>query len=57
MREEYRELIAIQLVALPQSGILKSPGTPEPKRFASKATVWWSPPRSSPEMLTPLADR
>ncbi|NLS17199.1 amidohydrolase family protein [Rhizobium sp. P40RR-XXII] len=29
VREEYRELIDIQLVAFPQSGILKSPGTPE----------------------------
>ncbi|SCB07342.1 amidohydrolase family protein [Rhizobium multihospitium] len=29
VREEYRDLIDIQLVAFPQSGILKSPGTPE----------------------------
>ncbi|WP_316177405.1 MULTISPECIES: amidohydrolase family protein [unclassified Bradyrhizobium] len=29
VREEYRELIEIQLVAFPQSGILKSAGTPE----------------------------
>ena len=29
VREEYRELIDIQLVAFPQSGILKSPGTPQ----------------------------
>lgn len=29
VREEYRDLIEIQLVAFPQSGILKSPGTPE----------------------------
>ena len=29
VRDEYRELIEIQLVAFPQSGILKSPGTPE----------------------------
>lgn len=29
VREEYRELIDIQLVAFPQRGILKSPGTPE----------------------------
>jgi cytosine deaminase len=29
VREEYRGLIDIQLVAFPQSGILKSPGTPE----------------------------
>ena len=28
VREEYRDLIDIQLVAFPQSGILKSPGTP-----------------------------
>ncbi|CAN7195224.1 amidohydrolase family protein [Rhizobium sp. LjRoot30] len=29
VREEYRDHIDIQLVAFPQSGILKSPGTPE----------------------------
>jgi cytosine deaminase len=29
IREEYRNIIDIQLVAFPQSGILKSPGTPE----------------------------
>ena len=29
VREEYRDLIEIQLVAFPQSGILRSPGTPE----------------------------
>lgn len=29
VREEYRGLIDIQLVAFPQSGILKSPGTPQ----------------------------
>lgn len=29
VREEYRGIIDIQLVAFPQSGILKSPGTPE----------------------------
>ena len=29
VREEYKDLIDIQLVAFPQSGILKSPGTPE----------------------------
>lgn len=29
VREEYRDMIDIQLVAFPQSGILKSPGTPE----------------------------
>jgi len=29
VREEYKELIEIQLVAFPQSGILKSPGTPD----------------------------
>lgn len=29
VREAYRDLIDIQLVAFPQSGILKSPGTPE----------------------------
>ena len=29
VREQYRELIDIQLVAFPQSGILSSPGTPE----------------------------
>lgn len=29
VREDYRDLIDIQLVAFPQSGILKSPGTPE----------------------------
>jgi cytosine deaminase len=29
VREEYKYLIDIQLVAFPQSGILKSPGTPE----------------------------
>ncbi|TCL69478.1 amidohydrolase family protein [Rhizobium sp. BK251] len=29
VRDEYRDLIDIQLVAFPQSGILKSPGTPE----------------------------
>ncbi|MDQ0321076.1 cytosine deaminase [Pararhizobium capsulatum DSM 1112] len=29
VREEYKGLIDIQLVAFPQSGILKSPGTPE----------------------------
>jgi cytosine deaminase len=29
IREEYRGIIDIQLVAFPQSGILKSPGTPE----------------------------
>ncbi|TIW70700.1 MAG: metal-dependent hydrolase [Mesorhizobium sp.] len=29
IREKYRELIDIQLVAFPQSGILSSPGTPE----------------------------
>lgn len=29
VREEYRNLIDIQLVAFPQSGILKSPGTPQ----------------------------
>jgi len=29
IREEYRDIINIQLVAFPQSGILKSPGTPE----------------------------
>lgn len=29
VREEYSRLIDIQLVAFPQSGILKSPGTPE----------------------------
>lgn len=29
VREEYRDLIDIQLVAFPQSGILKSTGTPE----------------------------
>ena len=29
VREEYADLIEIQLVAFPQSGILKSPGTPE----------------------------
>ena len=28
VREEYRDVIDIQLVAFPQSGILKSPGTP-----------------------------
>jgi len=28
IREEYRDIIDIQLVAFPQSGILKSPGTP-----------------------------
>jgi cytosine deaminase len=29
IREEYRDVIDIQLVAFPQGGILKSPGTPE----------------------------
>lgn len=29
VREDYRDLIDIQLVAFPQSGILKSPGTQE----------------------------
>ncbi len=29
VREEYRQLIDIQLVAFPQSGILSSPGTPQ----------------------------
>ncbi|KQS78849.1 cytosine deaminase [Rhizobium sp. Leaf384] len=29
VREDYRDLIDIQLVAFPQSGILKSPGTPD----------------------------
>lgn len=29
VREQYKEIIDIQLVAFPQSGILKSPGTPE----------------------------
>lgn len=29
VREDYRDIIDIQLVAFPQSGILKSPGTPE----------------------------
>lgn len=29
VREEYRDLIDIQIVAFPQSGILSSPGTPE----------------------------
>ncbi len=29
VREQYRDIIDIQLVAFPQSGILKSPGTPE----------------------------
>lgn len=29
VREDYRDLIDIQLVAFPQSGILKSPGTPQ----------------------------
>ncbi len=29
VREEYQDMIDIQLVAFPQSGILKSPGTPE----------------------------
>lgn len=29
IREEYRDIVDIQLVAFPQSGILKSPGTPE----------------------------
>jgi cytosine deaminase len=29
VREKYRDIIDIQLVAFPQSGILKSPGTPE----------------------------
>jgi cytosine deaminase len=29
VREDYKEIIDIQLVAFPQSGILKSPGTPE----------------------------
>lgn len=29
VKEQYRDLIDIQLVAFPQSGILKSPGTPE----------------------------
>lgn len=29
IREAYRDIIDIQLVAFPQSGILKSPGTPE----------------------------
>jgi cytosine deaminase len=29
VREEYRDVIDIQLVAFPQSGILKSPGTPD----------------------------
>jgi cytosine deaminase len=29
VREEYRDFIDVQLVAFPQSGILKSPGTPE----------------------------
>ena len=29
VREEYRDLIDIQLVAFPQSGILRSPGTPQ----------------------------
>ncbi|MDR6670346.1 amidohydrolase family protein [Rhizobium sp. 1399] len=29
VREEYADIIDIQLVAFPQSGILKSPGTPE----------------------------
>ncbi|MGJ7042074.1 cytosine deaminase [Shinella sp. BE166] len=29
IREEYRDVIDIQLVAFPQNGILKSPGTPE----------------------------
>ena len=29
VREEYRDLIDIQLVAFPQSGILRSPGTPD----------------------------
>lgn len=29
VREEYKAIIDIQLVAFPQSGILKSPGTPE----------------------------
>ncbi len=29
VREQYRDVIDIQLVAFPQSGILKSPGTPE----------------------------
>ena len=29
VREDYKDLIDVQLVAFPQSGILKSPGTPE----------------------------
>ena len=29
VRDDYRDLIEIQLVAFPQSGILKSPGTPD----------------------------
>ncbi|WP_430257875.1 amidohydrolase family protein [Neorhizobium sp. IRS_2294] len=29
VREDYRDLIDLQLVAFPQSGILKSPGTPD----------------------------
>lgn len=29
VREQYKDLIDVQLVAFPQSGILKSPGTPE----------------------------
>ncbi|MCI9867430.1 amidohydrolase family protein [Rhizobium skierniewicense] len=29
VREDYKDIIDIQLVAFPQSGILKSPGTPE----------------------------
>src|ERR1700755_2746493 len=29
VREEYKDLIDIQLVAFPQSGILQSPGTPQ----------------------------
>lgn len=29
VREDYKEIIDVQLVAFPQSGILKSPGTPE----------------------------
>jgi cytosine deaminase len=29
VREDYKDLIDIQLVAFPQSGIIKSPGTPE----------------------------
>ena len=36
VREDYRDVIDIQLVAFPQSGILRSPGTP--------ALLGWPPP-------------